>query len=357
MAVAVVTGSAGLIGSEAARHFAGLGLHIVGVDNDMRGYFFGEDGSTRSSLDRLADELGSDYTHQDVDIRDRAAMSELFARYGDDVALVVHTAAQPSHDWAAKEPFTDFDVNAGGTLNVLEQVRQHCPEAVVIHCSTNKVYGDLPNALPLVELETRWEIEPGHTYEQGIREDMSIDRSLHSIFGASKVAADVLVQEYGRYFGVRTACFRGGTLTGPAHSAAEMHGFLAYLMRCVMEGRTYNLFGYKGKMVRDAIHSQDVCTAFEAFFRAPRIAEIYNLGGGRASNTSHIEAFTLAAEISGREPVVNYLDQNRVGDHIWYISDMARFRDHYPGWRMTYDVPAILQEIHDANVDRWVPAS
>lgn len=356
MSVAVVTGSAGLIGAETARHFAGLGLDVVGVDNDLRQYFFGPDGSVEGSLTQLRRDLGSGYTHHDTDIRDRDGIDRLFARYGDDVALVVHTAAQPSHDWAAREPFTDFDVNAGGTLNVLESVRRHCPEAVLIHCSTNKVYGDRPNQLPIVERETRYEIAPGHPYEQGIDEELSIDRSLHSLFGASKVAADVLVQEYGRYFGLRTACFRGGTLTGPAHAAAELHGFLAYLMRCVMEERTYNLYGYKGKMVRDAIHSRDVVAAFEAFFRDPRCGEVYNLGGGRASNTSHLEAFAVAAEITGREPRINELDEPRTGDHIWYISDMSRFREHYPGWRLTYDVPAILRELYEANADSWVPA-
>jgi CDP-paratose 2-epimerase len=356
VSVALVTGSAGLIGAEAARHFAGLGMHVVGIDNDMRRYFFGPDGSTAWSLLRLTADLGDAYTHFDTDIRDRDGLEQVFKKYGADIAVVIHTAAQPSHDWAATEPFTDFDVNAVGTLNVLENARQHCAEAPFIHCSTNKVYGDRPNTLPLVERETRYELEPGHPYHDGITEEMSIDGCLHSIFGVSKVAADVMVQEYGRYFGMRTACFRGGTLTGPAHSAAELHGFLAYLMRCVMEGRTYNLYGYKGKMVRDAIHSHDVLTAFEAFFRNPRSAEVYNLGGGRFSNTSHIEAFRIAAEITGREAEVNYVEQHRVGDHQWWISSMARFRSHYPDWRMAYDVPKILREIYEANVDTWVPA-
>lgn len=355
MSVALVTGSAGLIGSESARHFAGLGMDVVGIDNDMRRYFFGEDGSTAWSLLRLTSDLGDAYTHFDTDIRDRDGLEQIFKKYGSSIAVVIHTAGQPSHDWAAKEPYTDFDVNAGGTLNVLENARQHCPEAPFIHCSTNKVYGDRPNALPLVEQETRYEIEPGHPYQQGITEDMSIDDCLHSIFGVSKVAADVMVQEYGRYFGMKTACFRGGTLTGPAHSAAELHGYLAYLMRCVMERRTYNLYGYKGKMVRDAIHSHDVLTAFEAFFRNPRSAEVYNLGGGRHSNASHIEAFRMAAEITGNEPRITYLEQNRIGDHQWWIGSMARFQEHYPAWRMTYDVPKILREMYEANVDTWVP--
>ena len=349
-----MTGSAGLIGSEAARHFAGLGLDVVGIDNDLRRYFFGEDGSTGWSLRRLTAALGSSYTHFDIDIRDRDGLEQVFKKYGSDVAVVIHAAGQPSHDWAAKEPYTDFDVNAVGTLNVLENARHHCPEAAFIHCSTNKVYGDRPNFLPLVELETRYEIEPGHPYEQGVTEDMSIDDCLHSIFGVSKVAADVMVQEYGRYFGMPTASFRCGTLTGPAHSAAELHGYLAYLMRCVMEGRTYSIYGYKGKMVRDAIHSRDVLTAFEAFFRNPRGGEIYNLGGGRFSNASHLEAFRIAEEITGREARTGYVDQPRIGDHQWWISSMAKFQSHYPDWRLTYDVPAILREMYEANADVWV---
>lgn len=355
MSVALVTGSAGLIGSEAARHFAGLGLDVVGIDNDMRRYYFGEDGSTAWSLLRLTGELGDAYTHYDVDIRDRAGLEAIFKKYASDIAVVIHTAAQPSHDWAVKEPFTDFDVNAVGTLNVLENTRQHALDAPFIHCSTNKVYGDRPNSLPLVERETRYEIEPGHPYEQGIAEDMPIDTSLHSVFGASKVAADVMVQEYGRYFGMRTACFRGGTLTGPAHSAAELHGFLAYVMRCAMERRVYRIYGYKGKMVRDAIHSHDVVAAFEAFFRNPRSGEVYNLGGGRHSNTSHLEVFALAEKITGNEMRTVYVDEHRVGDHQWWIGSNARFQAHYPQWRVTYDVPAILTEIHQANLDKWLP--
>jgi CDP-paratose 2-epimerase len=357
VSVALVTGSAGLIGSEAVRHFARLGLDVVGIDNDMRQYFFGPDGSTAWSVLRLTSELGDEYTHFDVDIRDREGLAQVFKKYGTEIAVVIHTAGQPSHDWAAKEPFTDFDVNAVGTLNVLECTRLTAPDAPFIFCSTNKVYGDRPNSLPLVELETRYEIEPGHPYEHGITEDMSIDHSLHSIFGVSKVAADVMVQEYGRYFGMPTVSFRGGTLTGPAHAAAELHGFLAYVMRCVMQERTYNLYGYKGKQVRDAIHSHDVLTAFEAFFRNPRQGGVYNLGGGRFSHTSVVEAFTLAQEISGHEAHINYVEQNRVGDHQWWISSMAKFQADYPDWAWTYDVPAILREIYEANVDKWVPES
>jgi CDP-paratose 2-epimerase len=357
VSVALISGSAGLIGSEAARHFAGLGLDVVGIDNDLRRYFFGPDASTAGTLRRLSGDLGERYLHSDVDIRDREGLADIFKRYGPDIAVVIHAAAQPSHDWAAKEPYTDFDVNAVGTLNMLESTRAHAPEAPFIFCSTNKVYGDLPNEIPLVELPTRYEVEPGHPYADGITEQMPIDHSLHSVFGASKVAADVMVQEYGRYFGLRTAVFRGGTLTGPAHAAAELHGFLAYLMRTVMEGRTYRLNGFKGKMVRDAIHSHDVLTAFELFFRAPRLGEVYNIGGGRHSNTSHIEAFALAERISGRPARVDYHEQTRVGDHQWYVTSTAHFQSHYPQWTVTYDVPAILREIYAANVDRWRPVT
>lgn len=353
MSVAVVTGSAGLIGSEAARHFAQLGMHVVGVDNDMRKVFFGDQASTRWNRERLVAELGSGYTHADLDIRDRAGLIALLARYGSDVELVVHAAAQPSHDWAATDPLVDFDINAVGTANLLEATRLASPEAVFIFTSTNKVYGDRPNALPLVELDTRWEIEPGHPYQDGIREDMPIDACLHSIFGASKVAADVLVQEYGRYFGMRTVCFRGGTLTGPGHAATELHGFLAYVMRCAMTGTPYTVHGYGGKQVRDAIHSADLIAAFDAFFRAPRSGEIYNIGGGRSSNASVLEAIALCEQISGRQLTWSYSDTHRRGDHIWWIGDNGRFIDHYPAWRVQRGVSQILEEIHEANGERW----
>jgi CDP-paratose 2-epimerase len=357
VAVALVTGSGGLIGSEAVRHFAGLGLEVVGIDNDMRQEFFGAEASTAWNVQRLSADLRGSYSHHGIDIRDRDALGRIFQRYGADIEVVIHTAAQPSHDWAVRDPFTDFDVNAVGTLNVLQNVREHCIEAPVIHCSTNKVYGDRPNSLPYVELETRWELDPAHPYYEGITEDMSIDQCLHSVFGASKVAADVMVQEYGRYFGMRTAVFRGGTLTGPAHSATELHGYLGYVMRCNMERRTYKIFGYKGKMVRDSIHSHDVLTAFEAFFRNPRSAAVYNLGGGRFSNSSHLEAFGIAAKISGQEMITEYVEDNRVGDHKWWIGSNAAFQAEYPEWKQVYDVPMILQEIYEANVDKWVPAA
>jgi CDP-paratose 2-epimerase len=356
MGVAIITGSCGLIGFESSSHFGGAGLEIVGIDNDMRAEFFGPEASTRASRERLERRLGDAYTHVDMDIRDREGVAQLFERYGSAIELVVHTAAQPSHDWAAREPFTDFDINAVGTLNMLEATRLHAPEAVFIFTSTNKVYGDTPNSLPYVELDQRWELEPGHRYEGGIDETMSIDASLHSLFGASKVAADVLVQEYGRYFDVRSACFRGGTLTGPNHAAAELHGFLAYVVRCAMTHTPYTVFGYGGKQVRDAIHSSDLINAFDEFFRAPRAAEVYNIGGGRFSNVSVLEAIDLVQEVTGEEMSWTLSDEARRGDHIWWISDNGRFASHYPGWKQEYDVRAIATELFELNRDHWAPA-
>ncbi|MDQ4142674.1 MAG: NAD-dependent epimerase/dehydratase family protein [Actinomycetota bacterium] len=353
MSVAIVTGAAGLVGSEASLHFARLGMQIVGLDNDMRAVFFGAEASTRWNRRRLEQVLGTSYRHHDLDIRDRDGLSAIFRRYGDSISLVIHAAAQPSHDWAAREPTTDFDINAVGTLNVLEACRQHSPEAVFIFLSTNKVYGDTPNGLPFVELETRYEIDPRHTYTSGIREDMTIDASLHSLFGASKLAADVLVQEYGRYFGVRTVCFRGGTLTGGSHAATQLHGFLAYVMRCAMTGTPYTVLGYKGKQVRDAIHSSDLVRAFQVFFEAPRVGEVYNIGGGRSSNCSVLEAIALSEEIAGESLTWTYNDLNRVGDHLWWISDNSKFQQHYPNWYLEYDIERILKEIRDTNEDRW----
>lgn len=356
MGVAVITGAGGLIGSAAAIRFAALGLDIVGVDNDMRAVFFGADASTAPNLRRLAADLGPKFRHVDLDIRNEVAINELFAHYGAAIAVVVHAAAQPSHDWAAREPLTDFGVNAVGTLNLLEAVRRHCAEAPFIFCSTNKVYGDTPNRLPLVELESRYEVATDHAYFGGIPEDMSIDHSLHSIFGVSKTAADLMVQEYGRYFDMPTVCFRGGTLTGPAHAATELHGFLGYVMRCTMTATPYTVFGYDGKQVRDAIHCDDVAAAFEAFFRAPRVAEVYNLGGGRHANCSVREAIALSEEIAGRALTWSYDATNRVGDHVWWIGDNSRFEQHYPSWSLSYDIPAILHGIHDANRGRWKPS-
>jgi CDP-paratose 2-epimerase len=353
MGVAIITGSAGLIGSEASRFFADLGMDVIGIDNDMRRVFFGEEASTDWQRNQLQTGLGDRYQHESIDIRDGDAIEAIFKKYGSAIALVIHTAAQPSHDWAAQEPKTDFTVNANGTLNILEAARLHAPDAPFIFTSTNKVYGDTPNRLPLVETDTRYEIEAGHTYEGGIREDMSIDQSLHSLFGASKVAADVLTQEYGRYFGMKTAVFRGGCLTGPNHSGTQLHGFLAYLMKCVVTNTPYTVFGYKGKQVRDNIHSHDLIRAFNAFYEAPRSGEVYNMGGGRQSNCSMLEAIKICEEITGNALDYTMSDEARSGDHIWYISDLNRFKSHYPGWDIEYDVPVILKEIYEHNLERW----
>ncbi len=313
----------------------------------MRMTFFGEEASTEWSRKRLESDV-SNYTHYNADIRDQNAMKAIFARYRDDIRLVIHTAAQPSHDWAAKDPFTDFTVNANGTLTMLEMTRQHCPDAVFIFTSTNKVYGDTPNALPLVEKDTRWEIDESHPYyRNGIDESMSIDHSKHSLFGASKAAADILVQEYGRYFGMKTACFRGGCLTGPGHSPTKLHGFLAYLMKCNMTGEHYTVFGYKGKQVRDNIHSYDLINAFWHFYRRPQSGMVYNMGGSRHSNCSMIEAIEMCEEITGKKLDYSYTENNRIGDHIWWISDVSRFKSHYPGWEYKYDVRGILNDIHE----------
>lgn len=353
MTVAIITGSGGLIGSEAAEFFARRGMQVVGIDNDMRRYFFGDDASTGWRQRVLRQQLDSAYTHEHVDIRDYDTLNAIFKRYGKAISLVIHTAAQPSHDWAAKEPRTDFSVNANGTLNLLEATRQHAPHAVFIFTSTNKVYGDMPNTLPLVEQDTRYEIDPAHPYAGGIPESMPIDQSLHSIFGVGKVAADVMVQEYGRYFGLQTVCLRGGCLTGPNHAGAQLHGFLAYLMKCTVTSTPYTIFGYKGKQVRDNIHSADFIRAINAIYEAPQVAAVYNMGGGRESNCSMREAITLCEEIAGRELDHTYSDDNRLGDHIWYISDLSKFKADYPGWQLEYDVPAILREIYERNRDRW----
>jgi CDP-paratose 2-epimerase len=340
------------VGSEAVTHFASRGLDIAGIDNGMRAVFFGEDASTSWVRERLKRDVRS-YTHFDIDIRDQAEIFRVFGHYGSAISLVLHTAAQPSHDWAARDPFVDFTVNANGTSVLLEATRRFAPEAVFIFTSTNKVYGDAPNQLPLIELETRWEIDPSHPYVQGIPESMSIDRTMHSLFGASKVAADILVQEYGRYFGMKTACFRGGCLTGPNHSATQLHGFLAYLMKCAATGAPYTIFGYKRKQVRDNIHSADLIGAFDEFLNRPGVAEVYNIGGGRFSNCSMREAITLCEGITDRELNCKYVDKNRQGDHIWWISDLSHFQSQYPAWRLRYDVPGILREIYEVNRQRW----
>jgi CDP-paratose 2-epimerase len=346
MEIVLVTGAAGLIGAACVRLFSTRGLTPVGIDNDMRAYFFGPEASTRWSSDRLREEIDG-YRHHDSDIRDREELEQIFRQYGSDIKAIIHTAAQPSHDWAAKEPFTDFDVNATGTLNLLEMTRRHCPEAVFIFSSTNKVYGDSPNRIEFIEHETRWEPPEDHCYfRSGIDENLSIDSTTHSLFGASKAAADLMVQEYGRYFGLKTSVFRGGCLTGPGHSAAMLHGFLAYLMKCAITGDHYEILGYKGKQVRDNIHSHDLAECFYQFYLAPRCGEVYNIGGSRHANCSILEAIANCERIAGRKFNRSYRDAPRVGDHIWWISDVSKFRSHYPAWEYTYDLDRMLVEIH-----------
>ncbi len=351
MGVCLITGAAGLVGSESARYFALKNFAVVGIDNDMRQYFFGENASTDWNRRRLEEDIPG-YTHYETDIRDEQGMASIFKEYGTDIELIIHAAAQPSHDWAAREPFVDFSINANGTLVLLEMTRRYCPRAVFIFTSTNKVYGDTPNRLPLIEEEFRWEIDPSHPYSTGIDESMSIDQTKHSLFGASKVAADVVVQEYGRYFDMKTACFRGGCLTGPSHSGAQLHGFLAFLMKCTLEGDPYTIFGYKGKQVRDNLHSQDLAGAFWQFFQHPRVAEVYNMGGGRYSHCSMLEGIRLCEDITGKKLNWTYGDDHRSGDHIWYISDLSKFERHYPDWRITFDLKGILTDIYDGLMER-----
>lgn len=342
----LVTGSSGLIGSEVSIFFAQQGCRIHGIDNNQRAVFFGPQGDTRWNQSRLSD-LIPNYVHHEVDIRDRQGVLDLMKSLKPDA--IIHTAAQPSHDRAAAIPFDDFDTNAVGTLNLLEAVRQSCPESPFIHMSTNKVYGDRPNSISLREEETRWDYADSN-YENGIPEDFSIDQSKHSLFGASKVAADVMVQEYGRYFGIPTCCLRGGCLTGPNHSGVELHGFLSYLVKCNLEGREYKVFGYKGKQVRDNIHSEDVARFMWAFFQAPRVAEVYNLGGGKANSCSILEAFKIAESFSGKPQIHTYVDENRIGDHICYYSDLTKMRQHYPNW----DITISLEETVGQIVEAWL---
>jgi CDP-paratose 2-epimerase len=346
MQIAVVTGAAGLIGAEAVGFLSRQGYKVVGIDNNMRQYYFGAEASTDWSRQRLQSTVAG-YRHCAADIRDEAAIERIFSEYGSDIRIVIHTAAQPSHDWAAREPLTDFTVNALGTLVLLEATRQHCPEATFIFTSTNKVYGDHPNSLPLIEQPTRWEIDEAHPFfKDGIDESMSIDRCLHSVFGASKVAADVMVQEYGRYFGLNTGVFRGGCLTGGGHSGTKLHGFMSYLMRCCMEGIPYTVYGYKGKQVRDNIHGHDLVNMFWHFHCNPRPGEVYNAGGSRHSHCSMLEAIRLCEERAGRKLDYSYVDQNRSGDHIWYVSDVNKFRRHYPDWSYTYSLDSLADEIY-----------
>jgi CDP-paratose 2-epimerase len=350
---AIVTGSGGLIGSESVRRLVAEGFDVVGLENDMRADFFGPSASTARTSQRLVETYPVEFRSVNLDIRDEAGVDAVFADHAAALELIVHTAAQPSHDWAARAPYVDFSINASGTLNLLEAARTHAPDASFVYCSTNKVYGDLPNGLPFVETATRWELPDEHAYFGGIDTTMSIDRSTHSLFGVSKTAGDLLVQEYGRYFDMPTVCFRSGCLTGPNHAGAELHGFLSYLMKCTITGEPYTIFGYGGKQVRDNLHSADLVDAFVAFSRAPQRAAVYNIGGGRRSNCSMLEAIDACERITGRGLRWELIASNRVGDHIWWISDLDEFRADYPEWNLTYDVEAILREIYDANAAEW----
>jgi len=344
MPVLLVTGSSGLIGSEVVGYFSQLSWEVHGGDNNMRADFFGPQGDTRWNQYRLSEQY-SNFHHHELDIRNRCNVLSCVEQLKPDV--IVHTAAQPSHDLAASRPFDDFDVNAVGTLNVLEAARQHAPEAVLVHMSTNKVYGDRPNNIKLRELSTRWEYDDPK-FSGGIKEEFPIDKSKHSIFGASKVAADIMVQEYGRYFSMKTCCLRGGCLTGPNHSGVELHGFLNYLIKCNVTERPYKVFGYKGKQVRDNIHSLDVARFIHAFVEEPRYGEVYNIGGGRANSISILEAFDRIADLSGKKMQYEYVDQNREGDHICYISDLTKMYEHYPSWGITKSLDDIFGEIYDS---------
>jgi CDP-paratose 2-epimerase len=354
MPTAIVTGSGGLIGSEAVVRFAELGFDVVGLENDMRARFFGAEASTLHMTETLLARLPDSFASLDVDIRDRDTIERVFAERGGQIELVIHAAAQPSHDWAAGDPHIDFEVNALGTLNLLEATRRHADGATFVHCSTNKVYGDLANSLPLREQELRLELPQDHPYYEGIDTSMSIDRSTHSLFGVSKASADLLVQEYGRYFQMPTVCFRGGCLTGPNHAGTQLHGFLSFLMRATVTGQPYTVFGYGGKQVRDNIHSADLVAAFEAFHQAPRDGgAVYNIGGGRFCNCSMLEAIELCQTISGRALDWTLSEHNRIGDHRWWISDLRPFQRDYPQWSPTRGLEDILREILAENAERW----
>jgi len=344
MNVVLVTGSSGLIGSEVCAYFAAIGYRVHGIDNNQRAVFFGPQGDTRWNQFRLEREL-SGFEHHELDVRDRQGVQALVQRLRP--MIIVHTAAQPSHDLAANIPFEDFDTNAVGTLNLLEAARRFCPESPFIHMSTNKVYGDAPNRLKLAESATRWEYADPD-YSEGIPETFPVDQSLHSLFGASKVAADVMVQEYGRYFGLPTCCLRGGCLTGPNHSGVELHGFLSYLVKCNLEGREYHIYGYKGKQVRDNIHSYDVARFIHEFAQHPRCGEVYNLGGGKGNSCSILDAFVHVEKLTGKPQKYKYVEQNRIGDHICYYSDLRKMREHCPRWDISVSLEQIIREIVSA---------
>ena len=346
MKTVLVTGSYGLIGNEVCKFYSNQGFRVVGIDNDMRHYFFG------ASTKEIKRDVLENYQHYDLDIRNYDLLENVFNLYNIEIDLIVHTAAQPSHDWAVKEPLTDFTVNALATLNLLELTRKYCPNSTFIFTSTNKVYGDNPNSLPLVETKNRWELPSDHALFEGINENMSIDQTKHSLFGVSKTSADLMVQEYGKYFGMKTGVFRGGCLTGPSHAGAELHGFLSYLIKCTVHDKPYTVFGYKGKQVRDNIHSYDLITAFDEFYKSPKIGEVYNIGGSRHSNISMLEAISKIQEKVGKKLTYSISDDNRIGDHIWYISDVSKFRKDFPNWKYTYNIDMIIDEMVNAEITR-----
>ena len=349
MEILIVTGASGLIGSESVLSLNEKFDLIVGIDNNQRQVFFGSTGSTLWRKKHLEEKL-TNYVHYDVDIRDENGIEQIFIKYGQDIKLIIHAAAQPSHDWAANDPKMDFTINSLGTLNLLEATRKFCAKAVFIFTSTNKVYGDRPNNLPLVETPTRWEISKDHQYNnKGINEEMSIDASTHSLFGVSKLSADVMCQEYGKYFKMKIGVFRGGCLTGSGHSGVELHGFLSYLVKCAKINKHYTIFGYKGKQVRDNIHSKDLISAFYEFYKKPRNGEVYNIGGGLLSNCSVIEAISLIESVSGKKINYSISDKNRIGDHIWYVSDLSKFKSHYPLWEQKYNLEMIIEEMFNEN--------
>jgi CDP-paratose 2-epimerase len=345
MSIALITGSCGLVGLETSYFFSKKGFKVVGVDNDMRKYFFGNEASTHKYLEKLKRDI-LDYEHYDIDIRDKILLEKIFSKYHKDIAIVIHVAAQPSHDWAAKDPHLDFQINANGTLNLLDLTKKYCPEAVFIYASTNKVYGDEPNNLPLAERKTRFEISKGHKYYKGINEDMGIDKSMHSLFGVSKLAADILVQEYGLYFGMKTVCFRAGCITGSFHCPAQFHGFLSYLIKCFVLKIPYSIIGYRGKQIRDNIHSWDLVNAFWQFFKSPKKGEVYNIGGGRDNSISVLETIKFLEDTTKRKMKTSYIPVNRKGDHMWWITDFSKFKSHYPLWSLKYSLNEIIDEIY-----------
>lgn len=339
----LITGCGGLIGRESAEFFLNLGYDVLGIDNNMRSYFFGEEGSILNNISYLTN--FDRFSLFDIDIRNYDELSKVFQEYSSDIYCIIHTAAQPSHDWATKEPITDFSINSTATLYLLELAKKFCPETVFIYTSTNKVYGDNPNFLPLSENMSRYDLESNHKYFEGIDEQFSIDNTKHSLFGCSKLSGDLYVQEYGKYFGIKTTVFRGGCLTGSKHKGAELHGFLNYLVKCNLQNKTYNIYGYKGKQVRDNIHSYDLVRAFDQVLKNPMVGEVYNIGGGRHSNCSILEAIDIIENITGKKTITNYVDQNRIGDHKWWISDTSKFQRHYPDWTYTYNIHSIISEI------------